>query len=140
MTSTTTATRAATAGSREAQPSRHHGRAVARPAGRHGRGSGPRYATRGRSSAAIRRRRSAAVAALVAVTVGGLALRSDAAPATAPAPVTVVVAPGDTVWDLALAHLPPGSSPHAYVAEVLARNDVDAAAVRPGTVLRLPRG
>lgn len=80
------------------------------------------------------------VVALVALTVSGLwAMRSEAAPEGALVEATVVVGPGDTVWELAKPYTPAGEHPQAYVAEVLRYNDLDAAAVLPGTVLRLPR-
>ena len=79
------------------------------------------------------------LALLVAAFSAGTALRSDAADVPV-ADVTVVVAEGETVWDIAGEHLPAGQRVHAYAAEVLAHNDVDAATVRPGTVLHLPQG
>ena len=93
-----------------------------------------------RRTYALRRAFVSAVvlALLVAAFSAGTALRSDAAD-TPSADATVVVAEGDTVWDIAVAHLPEGGNAHAYVAEVLEHNDLDAAALRPGTLLRLPR-
>lgn len=55
-----------------------------------------------------------------------------------PAAVRVVLRPGDTVWDLARLHAPAGTPHTAYVRRVLAANDVDPAALRPGAVLVLP--
>nr|MBA2529947.1 LysM peptidoglycan-binding domain-containing protein [Euzebyales bacterium]MBA3622093.1 LysM peptidoglycan-binding domain-containing protein [Euzebyales bacterium] len=52
---------------------------------------------------------------------------------------SVVVEPGDTVWDLIAPHVPAGHSRQVYAAQVLDHNRVEAsAALRPGMVLRLP--
>ena len=51
---------------------------------------------------------------------------------------SVVVQRGDTVWDLARAHAPSDSDHMAYVAEVVALNDVRPGTLRPGMILRLP--
>jgi hypothetical protein len=52
--------------------------------------------------------------------------------------VVVVVAAGQTVWQLALPHAPAGTPAHAFVADVLAHNGRTSAHVRPGDVLRIP--
>ena len=52
---------------------------------------------------------------------------------------TVVVGPGETVWDIAVEYLPEGTMPQVYVADILRHNDIDPAAVAPGAVLQLPR-
>lgn len=78
--------------------------------------------------------------ALMVVAIGAtLALRSEAAPDATAVAATVVVGPGDTVWDIAHEYVPAGVHPQAYVAAVLRHNDIDATAVVPGTVLELPR-
>lgn len=96
---------------------------------------------------AARRRTVVVRRRLVAlVTIAGLvlalgvtwAMRSEAAP-DGVAEATVVVAPGETVWDIATQYVPDGVHPQAYVAHVLRYNDVEASAVLPGTALRLPR-
>jgi hypothetical protein len=96
-----------------------------------------------RRRATLRARRlaaSLAVVTLVCLTVwGALALHSEASVDPATVSATVVVGPGDTIWDIAEEYLPAGQSTHAYVARVLRHNGVDAAAVRPGAVLQLPR-
>ena len=79
------------------------------------------------------------LALLVAAFSAGTALRSDAADPASMLEASVVVAEGETVWDIATAYLPEGRNAHAYAAEVLDHNDIDAASLRPGTVLRLPR-
>lgn len=87
-------------------------------------------------------RRLLASTLVLAVLLGAFfavtALRSEAA-GPAPLEATVVVAPGETVWDIAVEYLPEGQRAHAYVAAVLRHNDLDAASVPAGTVLRLPR-
>ncbi|HWB71613.1 MAG TPA: LysM peptidoglycan-binding domain-containing protein [Egibacteraceae bacterium] len=95
-----------------------------------------------------RRRRLMALIALavLAAAPGALALprlqgpvpNNAAPPSAARAALTVVVAPGDTIWELAATHLPAGEDLGAYVAEVVAFNGVEASRLQPGTVLRLP--
>ena len=76
--------------------------------------------------------------AVLALLVGlGAGISQAGAPAAPPR--QVVVQAGDTIWDLALAHLPRGADAATYVATVVATNAVDAARLRPGTVLDLPR-
>jgi LysM domain-containing protein len=96
-------------------------------------------------SIAVYRRRRLAVAVLLVVLVGLLfamvlalaaPLHSDAA-GTGGAQ-TIVVGVGDTIWDLARAHVPAGRDVMSYVAEIVVLNDVDATALQPGMVLRLP--
>lgn len=53
--------------------------------------------------------------------------------------IRAVVQPGDTIWDIAAPHVPEGTSLQDYVAEVLLLNDVDPAALEPGSVLDLPQ-
>lgn len=96
------------------------------------------------TSSAVYHRRQAmvavvalAVAVAVVVTVAGTGQSSDSAPA---APAVVVVEAGDTLWDLALPHVPAGVHPTAFMARVAADNDVDPRHLEPGTVLRLPAG
>lgn len=100
-----------------------------------------------------RRRRLVAVAVAVAVAtvvvlvmaaamiVPGAPAAPSAQPATAGSaaePVTVVVAPGETLWDIAAPYAPAGTEPMAYVVQIAAYNGVDPRAVQPGTVLQLP--
>ena len=96
---------------------------------------------RRRPNVMLRRRIAALlVIAVVALVVSGLwAMRSEASSDAGVVEATVVVAPGETVWDIAAEYTPPGAHPQAYVAEVLRYNDLTASAVLPGTVLRLPR-
>lgn len=109
-------------------------------------------ARRGVSVGVYRRRRvvvvTLAVVALVALTIavrppalpGAPAAPSAQSVATGSAaePITVVVAPGETLWDIAAPHAPAGTEPMAYVVQIAAHNGVDPRAVQPGTVLQLP--
>lgn len=52
--------------------------------------------------------------------------------------VTAVVEPGETIWDVAERHVPPGSSVADYVARIVELNGVDPGAVDEWQVLRLP--
>lgn len=108
----------------------------------------PTRAAARRSVGVYRRRRAMALATAVAAaaTVGALAAQLGEGPgreapagsATTAGAATVVVGPGDTVWDLAAVNRPPGREPSSYVAEVVALNGLDPSRLRPGTVLRLP--
>ena len=60
-----------------------------------------------------------------------------------PAPVvrtdlTVVVAPGQTLWDIARRYAPADRDLTAWAAEIAAYNDVEAQTVQPGTPLVIP--
>lgn len=87
-----------------------------------------------------RRRWTFALVAATAMAVVSLSAPWSGAQAVEqPAPtVTVVVGEGQTVWDLALPYLPEGVDPTVFVARVVAANDVDAGALVPGAVLRVP--
>lgn len=90
----------------------------------------------------LARRLVALMVTLVIVSMAvwtATALRSEASGDAGTVAATVVVGAGETVWDIANAYLPAGQSAHGYVARVLRYNDIDAAAVAPGTVLQLPR-
>ena len=50
----------------------------------------------------------------------------------------VVVAEGETMWDLVLPFAPAGEDPHAWVAKVAEHNRIDPGRVRPGDALRIP--
>lgn len=121
---------------------------------RHGRGPvrvAPRPARRAREPVAPGRRpaprrpaRAAGLAAGLAVALlivtGGGPSRAGAgavAPREDPGRI-VVVADGDTVWQIARRHGPEGVHQAVYAAEIVAHNGVDATRLVPGTVLRLP--
>lgn len=128
-----------------------HDRRSARPHLRVAAGNDARLARR-RVTARRRRAVLAVVAAaafaagVLAASVGESGLPGRAGSAGAgqgphPAPSageTVVVAPGDTVWDLAQEHRPEGMRAREYVTAILERNDMEPTALRPGTVVRLP--
>lgn len=59
---------------------------------------------------------------------------SDAADAVVPA---AVVRPGDTLWDIAVRHAPPGTDPRAYLAALQANNGGRASVV-VGASIELP--
>lgn len=50
----------------------------------------------------------------------------------------VVITPGDTIWTVAMPHVPEGENLQSYVAEIIAINQVDPSALQPGSVLDLP--
>ena len=80
-----------------------------------------------------------AVAALVLALALLVPARLGATTPVAASPQTsVVIAPGDTIWELGRAHAPTGRHPREYVADILAANDLDATGLQPGTVVRLP--
>lgn len=93
-----------------------------------------------RRNVLLRRRIAAALTVAVLILALGTtwAMRSEAAP-DGIVEATVVVGPGETVWDIATEYVPAGVHPQAYVAQVLRYNDLEATAVMPGTALRLPR-
>ena len=79
------------------------------------------------------------VLAAAAWFLGGGLVRASQADVPAQPPAVVVVQPGDTIWELAQAHAPAGTSTQDYVMQVVAHNEVRATALRPGSVLELPR-
>jgi LysM domain len=52
--------------------------------------------------------------------------------------LTVVVAPGQTLWDIAAQYVPANRDLTGWAAEIAAVNDVDAQALQPGTPLVIP--
>lgn len=52
----------------------------------------------------------------------------------------VVVAPGETLWEVARARAPRDSDPRAYLERLMATNGLEDPVVRPWTVLLLPVG
>jgi NAD/NADP transhydrogenase alpha subunit len=104
----------------------------------------PRAARRARRlrPTLLARRLLALVITLVIVSMvvwTATALHSEASSDAGVVAATVVVGAGETVWDIAANYVPAGETAHGYVARVLRYNDIDAAAVAPGTVLQLPR-
>lgn len=78
---------------------------------------------------------AAAVVLMVMAVVGG----GEAALSVTPvADVTVVVEPGETVWDIAAAHAPAGVATGEYVGLIVELNGLDGGVVDSWQVLRLP--
>ena len=76
--------------------------------------------------------------ALVGTIVSVSAAGSEAPAASRPsAPASVVVQPGETLWDLAERYAPAGSDPRDYVAELVEQNG-GSELVYAGTRLDLP--
>lgn len=91
--------------------------------------------------AVIARRRLALVVALVAlVTVLTMALGGSGAGAELADPVAghAVVAPGETLWDVAVASAPPGVDARQQVRAIQELNGLDGADLAAWTVLLLP--
>jgi nucleoid-associated protein YgaU len=98
-------------------------------------------ARRARAQAAARRRRRAGLIA-VALALGLLSVSGPGGPAEAGGgetlPRSVVVQPGETLWDIARRYAPEGSDPRALVDAVAALNGNEASVVA-GQRLRLRR-
>lgn len=115
-------------------------------------GGSARTAARRTAQRVVYRRRRAALGLLaVALLVGAaVVLIGRSAPVAGPATeaateaeastIVVVVQPGDTLWEVALPHVPAGVHPTAYVSQIAADNGVDPRQLQAGTVLRLPAG
>ena len=93
-----------------------------------------RLTRRGRAVVLVVLLLAASVASAVLFTT---ASRADNTPA-GPAP-TIVVRPGDTLWDIA-ARTMPGRDNQAAVAELRDLNRLPGYDIQPGDVLVLPRG
>jgi nucleoid-associated protein YgaU len=114
----------------------------------------PQQRTRPRSAAVYVRRRIAVAALAFGVVAGVVAISAQllappavtgrptvpvTAPVADPAPATVLVEAGDTLWDLVGPLAPEGASRHEWIARVTQLNDLDPLRLAPGTVIRLPR-
>ncbi len=53
-------------------------------------------------------------------------------------PSYYTVAPGDTVWSIALAHYPPQEDPRPKVVDIRESNDLTGYRIHPGQRLELP--
>ena len=87
----------------------------------------------------VRRRRSLlTLASILLLTVlvgpGGQSFQADAAVRD---PLTVVVAPGDTLWAIAQ-RTRPDADPRLVVAAIVAANRVDPGALEPGSRVAVP--
>jgi hypothetical protein len=94
-----------------------------------------------RTVPAARPRRAALwLAGLVlAAGLGGVAVRATAAPEAPLAAGHVVLAPGETLWDVAVRTAGPGVDPRAQLRDLILLNDLDpAVAPAAWTVVLLP--
>jgi Tfp pilus assembly protein FimV len=99
-----------------------------------------RAAQRRRNRAMVRRRRAAlALVALgtVVVTLLGGGPDGSSVASNPQAPATVVIQPGETLWDVAEAHAPSSIDPRAYVDAIVALNDLGPT-LPSGLEIRLP--
>lgn len=82
------------------------------------------------------------MAALVvlAIAAAGRAAGAARTGAAVPAPVSVRVLPGNTLWGIAAEHAPPGIDPRVWIFRTEALNGLSGAGLMPGEVLRLPPG
>lgn len=126
-------------------PTRPADRATERSAHRHLRlvESPPRQGLAHTGPLQAWRRRLGALVVLAALLVlGGQALLGGAAPsepAVVPASATtVVVQPGQTLWDVASTHAPEGVAVDRYVQRLAELNGISAGALDAWQVLRLP--
>jgi nucleoid-associated protein YgaU len=71
----------------------------------------------------------------LALLVSPLFARSLRNPAGSPAPVRVVVSPGDTLWDLARRYGPPNEDTRRVVYDISKTNHLTDSLIRPGQVL-----
>ncbi len=81
-----------------------------------------------------------AVAAVAAVRSVASAA-APAGPGAVPRPAAIVrVAPGDTLWGIALQHAPADTDPRPWIFRTARLNGLHSAVIVPGQVLRLPPG
>lgn len=128
----------------EEEPERHAPRRERAP----GQGTVP-----GRLPRSVYRRRRAVVAVAAVAAIAGLLSAAPAVPvgaapgrsapvAASQAPQTTVravtIAPGDTLWEVAVAHAPAGTDPRAYLARLRELNGFDGSQVPAWTVVLLP--
>ena len=92
-----------------------------------------------RQQATVRRRRvvaSVGAAAAAALLLMGEGPQASVAPSKA-APSSVVIQPGDTLWELASRYAPSDSDPRAYIQSIITLNDLDGA-LEAGDKIKLP--
>jgi hypothetical protein len=90
-----------------------------------------------RARGVYRRRRLGALVVLVAVSwalygAGGAGAESPA--------VYYTVAPGDTLWSIAVDHYPASEDPRPRIEQIQVANDLEDAEVYPGMRLKLSAG
>jgi nucleoid-associated protein YgaU len=81
-----------------------------------------------------------AAVVILAVAAAGRAAGAARTGGAIPAPVSVRVMPGDTLWGIAVEHAPAGIDPRVWIFRTEALNGLPGAALMPGEVLRLPPG
>lgn len=103
----------------------------------------PLAVARARAARARRRyalRRLAVGLVLVGIPAGVVATGGEPMePVAASSGETVVVQPGDTIWDIAQVRTPAGTDPRAYVDAIIALNGLDGGALEAGDELEMPR-
>jgi LysM repeat protein len=75
---------------------------------------------------------------LLAFSLGRVSPSASTASAPRPAPRSVVVQPGDTLWEIAVG-VAPSVDPRVTVERIIDRNGLSAPALRAGQSLVLPR-
>ena len=103
----------------------------------------PLAVARARARQARRRyalRRLAVGLVLIGIPVGVLATGGEPMePTAASSGETVVVQPGDTIWDIAQVRTPAGTDPRAFVDAIIALNGLDGGVLEAGDELEMPR-
>jgi LysM domain-containing protein len=79
-----------------------------------------------------------AVLLVVAAVTAGRAVRGGRTEPAGRIQTTVVVAAGETLWDIAARYAPAGRDLNTWVAEVADANGVDAQQLQPGTPVVVP--
>lgn len=87
------------------------------------------------TSATYRRRRLGALLVLITLVLALYMVRGAGAESP---PSYYTVAPGDTVWSIALDHYPPREDPRPWVEDIRDANDLAGFRIYPGQRLELP--
>ncbi|QIN80521.1 LysM peptidoglycan-binding domain-containing protein [Rubrobacter marinus] len=82
-----------------------------------------------------RRRR---LGALFVATAAVFALYTGTGAGAGTQPVRYTVSPGDTLWDIAVAHTPSREDPRPVVEIIKEANDLSGTRIHPGMTLELP--
>ena len=72
------------------------------------------------------------------VVVGALALHAGGGAGADPEPVRYTVAPGDTLWGIAVQNTDAWEDPRATVETIRRANDLPGSTIRPGMRLEVP--